>query len=198
MHKDIDRCFLNMGCDMQKGLKSDPITCSSSRIRRPTTSRLARLPQQVAGAVCCQERSRAFRGIRCCVSSRWSSRAEALSNCASATAPFSAQARYATEKDYKIEVGTIHASGVSCLIKNPKLQRVSCEDQFHGGWRCYEHMEAPRPPPPVIGITPLPVPEYVTDLDINTLCRFMPEEEAKADPRCQTVAGFQSTNPLRK
>ena len=34
-----------------------------------------------------------------------------------------------TEKDYKIEVGTIHASGVSCLIADPKLQRVSCTPQ---------------------------------------------------------------------
>merc|ERR1719281_2155426 len=42
------------------------------------------------------------------------------------------------EKDYKIEVGTIHASGVSCLIKDPKLQRVSCTPQAHGGLRCYE------------------------------------------------------------
>merc|ERR1719191_2251144 len=31
----------------------------------------------------------------------------------------------ATERDYTIEVGMIHSSGVSCLISNPQLQRVS-------------------------------------------------------------------------
>merc|ERR1712118_69977 len=58
-----------------------------------------------------------------------------------------------TEKDYKIEVGTIHASGVSCLIADPKLQRVSCPPQAHGGLRCYEHMDAPTPEAPQIGIS---------------------------------------------
>jgi hypothetical protein len=103
-----------------------------------------------------------------------------------------------TEKDYKIEVGTIHASGVSCLIADPKLQRVSCTPQAHGGLRCYEHMDAPMPEAPQIGVAQLPTEEMMPPLDISTLCMFMPEEEARRDPRCQTVAGFQSTDPLRK
>merc|ERR1711988_2582 len=61
-----------------------------------------------------------------------------------------------TERDYKIEVGTIHASGVSCLIALPQLQRVSCATQYHGGLRCYRHMDALEPPPPVIGTTSAP------------------------------------------
>merc|ERR1719262_11069 len=56
------------------------------------------------------------------------------------------------EKDYKTEVGTIHASGVSCLIKDPKLQRVSCTPQAHGGLRCYEHIDAPMPDAPVVAL----------------------------------------------
>jgi hypothetical protein len=104
-----------------------------------------------------------------------------------------------SEKDYKIEIGTLHASGVSCLIANPKLQRVACTDQMHGGLRCYEHLdEAPRPDAPVIGMTDLPVEDIVSPLSITTMCAFMPEEEARSDPRCQGVAGFQSTDPLRK
>lgn len=102
------------------------------------------------------------------------------------------------EKDYKIEVGTIHASGVSCLIKDPKLQRVSCTPQAHGGLRCYEHMDAPTPEAPQIGVAELPSDEAMPPLDISTLCMFMPEEEARLDPRCQATAGFQSTDPLRK
>jgi len=98
-----------------------------------------------------------------------------------------------TERDYKIEVGTIHASGVSCLIANPKLQRVSCTDQKHGGLRCYEHMDAPTPEPPMLGTTILPPDEVVTPLSLSAKCLYMPEEEASRDPDCQTVAGFQST-----
>jgi len=98
-----------------------------------------------------------------------------------------------TERDYKIEVGTIHASGVSCLIANPKLQRVSCTGQRHGGLRCYEHMEAPKPEPPMLGVTILPPDEIVTPLSLSAKCLYMPEEEAAADPECQTVSGFQST-----
>jgi hypothetical protein len=53
-------------------------------------------------------------------------------------------------KDFSVTVGTVHASGVSCLISNKKLQRVSCASQLYGGLRCYSMMEAPTPSlPPV-------------------------------------------------
>jgi hypothetical protein len=199
MHKDIDRCFLNMGCDMQKGLKSDPNYMLLIKNKEANDEQAGTTSATGGGRRLLPGKEQGFswdKMLRFKPVEFKSGGTFKLCFCDSTI--LGPGQVCSTEKDYKIEVGTIHASGVSCLIKNPKLQRVSCEDQFHGGWRCYEHMEAPRPPPPVIGITPLPVPEYVTDLDINTLCRFMPEEEAKADPRCQTVAGFQSTNPLRK
>merc|ERR550537_1798972 len=41
----------------------------------------------------------------------------------------------ATEKDFSIQVGTIHSSGVSCLLERPALQRVDCVEQRHGGLR---------------------------------------------------------------
>merc|ERR1719454_543398 len=43
-----------------------------------------------------------------------------------------------TAADYKIEVGTIHVSGVSCLVEDAKFQRGTCVEQFHGGLRCYQ------------------------------------------------------------
>ena len=39
--------------------------------------------------------------------------------------------------DYKIDIGTIHVSGVSCLVEDTKFQRGTCVEQFHGGLRCY-------------------------------------------------------------
>jgi len=104
----------------------------------------------------------------------------------------------ATERDYTIEVGMIHASGVSCLISNPMLQRVSCTPQMHGGLRCYSFMEAPEFDPPMIGVTVLPDGEVLTPSSISANCLFMPEEEARENPACQTSSGFQSVDPLRK
>merc|ERR1712098_1046510 len=43
----------------------------------------------------------------------------------------------ASDADYRIEVGTVHASGVSCLLSRPKLQRTSCFPQELGGLRCH-------------------------------------------------------------
>jgi len=98
-----------------------------------------------------------------------------------------------SERDYKIEVGTIHASGVSCLIAKPKLQRVSCTEQHWGGLRCYEHTEAPRPQPPTIGMTVLPSDKIVTSLTLSAKCLYMPEEEASQDENCQVVSAHQSS-----
>jgi len=104
----------------------------------------------------------------------------------------------ATERDYTIEVGMIHSSGVSCLISNPQLQRVSCTPQMHGGLRCYSFMDAPSFDPPNIGVTVLPDGEVLTPSSISANCLFMPEEEARANPACQTSSSYQSTDPLRK
>merc|ERR1711977_477420 len=37
--------------------------------------------------------------------------------------------------DYKIDIGTLHFSGVSCLIADSKFQRGTCVEQYHGGLR---------------------------------------------------------------
>jgi len=56
-----------------------------------------------------------------------------------------------SESDFDIEVGTVHSSGVSCLLNKPRLQRVSCTNQFHGGLRCYNYMNAPEREMPLVG-----------------------------------------------
>jgi len=91
-------------------------------------------------------------------------------------------------EDYAVEVGTVHASGVSCLIGKPELQRASCASQFHGGLRCYRDRDAPDPQPPVLA--PLSAGgaesgEYMEAL--QTYCMYQPEEVG-----CQMVSGFQS------
>jgi hypothetical protein len=89
--------------------------------------------------------------------------------------------------DYKIEIGTIHVSGISCLIEDPKFQRGTCVDQFHGGMRCYPG-KAPK----------ITVPEDDDDEEkkkapkkkkptkplLSAFCLYGPEEETRDDPLC--------------
>jgi hypothetical protein len=89
--------------------------------------------------------------------------------------------------DYKVEIGTVHVSGISCLVAEAKFQRGTCVEQFHGGLRCYQGT-APTitvPPEP----TPAPTPAAVTtsstfDPVLSAFCLYGPEEETKADPLC--------------
>lgn len=39
---------------------------------------------------------------------------------------------------FTIEVGKVHASGVTCLIRESRFQRGVCASQTYGGLRCYE------------------------------------------------------------
>merc|ERR1719281_199914 len=46
-----------------------------------------------------------------------------------------------SERDFSVEVGKIHVSGVSCLISQPSLRNAACVKQFYGdepkSLRCY-------------------------------------------------------------
>jgi hypothetical protein len=55
-----------------------------------------------------------------------------------------------TKKDYAIEIGKVHSSGVSCLLSQPKLQRAACVEMFHGGMRCYSGIPVPEVTPPLL------------------------------------------------
>jgi hypothetical protein len=63
----------------------------------------------------------------------------------------SIQKTCSSKKDYSVQVGKIHASGVSCLIQEKSLRKASCVEQFHGSsLRCYSgdapHVELPMLP----------------------------------------------------
>ena len=55
----------------------------------------------------------------------------------------------AATADFAIEVGTVHSSGVSCLVAQPELQKAMCVPHLAGvdgamsGLRCYKDMDAP-------------------------------------------------------
>merc|ERR1719265_68175 len=90
--------------------------------------------------------------------------------------------------DYGVEIGEIHVSGVSCLVKNPRLQRVACTDQFHGGMRCYSDLDfAPMPVEPDPGMTELPSEDVITPLSLAQLCSALPIDEAEHNPDCAKI-----------
>lgn len=42
----------------------------------------------------------------------------------------------ASYKDFLIEVGELHVSGVACLLEHAEFRRDGCAEQYHGGLRC--------------------------------------------------------------
>lgn len=92
-----------------------------------------------------------------------------------------------SEKDYKIEIGTIHVSGVSCLIENPKFQRGTCVEQFHGGLRCYSGT-APTLTIPAAAQVQATIQHAAVDDEpndvISAFCLYGPEEETRENPLC--------------
>jgi len=92
-----------------------------------------------------------------------------------------------TASDYKIEVGTIHVSGVSCLVEDTKFQRGTCVEQFHGGLRCYPGaapvLTVPSVPETVVPQADAP-PAAPFSPALSTFCLYGPEEETRDDPLC--------------
>jgi len=102
-------------------------------------------------------------------------------------------------RDYAIEIGTIHVSGVSCLLSDPRFQRVACKSQYYGGLRCYKSSPPVLDPSSEMEDASSEVAEDLlnneqTVLVLSTWCTFGPEEQVRNDPRCQLVAAFQSTS----
>merc|ERR550514_1114907 len=84
----------------------------------------------------------------------------------------------ASEADFSVQVGTVHSSGVSCLLEKPALQRVSCVPQMYGGLRCYANYAAPMPvlPPPEVIFGVVNVAD-MTPEQLSTYCLMRPEED---------------------
>merc|ERR1719399_1925468 len=104
-----------------------------------------------------------------------------------------------TEADYSVQVGTIHSSGVQCLISKPELQRASCVPTYFGdgsSLRCYKSpMTAPAPVPPTVGaLTALAgisgTPSVLAKAGVTTACAYGAEEA-----NCPTVPQAQNAAP---
>merc|ERR1711959_104591 len=89
--------------------------------------------------------------------------------------------------DYKIDIGTLHFSGVSCLIADSKFQRGTCVEQYHGGLRCYPGAAPTLTVPSVNATKRIPKDaKYAAavDAELSAYCLYGPEEETREDPMC--------------
>jgi hypothetical protein len=97
-----------------------------------------------------------------------------------------------SKSDYKVEVGIVHVSGVSCLISDPKLQRGACHEQRYKGLRCYES-DIINPQPPALATLPSDDSEdHEEQVDeaeqvLSSWCLYGPEEETRNHPDCRSA-----------
>jgi hypothetical protein len=88
--------------------------------------------------------------------------------------------------DYKIEIGTVHVSGVECLIADSKFQRGTCVAQSHGGLRCYTGAAPKLTSPPELAAAEVEVEKVAAEAvtTLSSYCLYGPEEETRDDPLC--------------
>jgi hypothetical protein len=85
-----------------------------------------------------------------------------------------------SERDFSVEAGKIHVSGVSCLISQPALRSAACVEQYYGAapksLRCYADREPPQVSPPPLSLEDeVKFTAGAEDL-LSTQCAYGPEE----------------------
>jgi len=84
-----------------------------------------------------------------------------------------------SERDFSIEVGKIHVSGVSCLISQPSLRNAACVEQYYGDspkpLRCYAG-EPPNVSPPMLSLKDEAKFTAEAADPPSTQCAYGPEE----------------------
>jgi hypothetical protein len=153
MHTSLDRCFLNWGesvdpprpgCDFHSdNLLQVPDMSYTLWIQRTDVNDGARqLSVENTVDMYSWSKMLRFKSFKFTTGGTFK-----VCFCDSALLPGASEsyASCAKPADFPVEVGTVHSSGVSCLLERPALQRVTCVDQMYGGLRCYEHYTAPTP-----------------------------------------------------
>ena len=97
-------------------------------------------------------------------------------------------------EDYNVEVGSVHVSGVSCLLGDAKYTRGVCVPQAYGGLRC--HTAAPSLVEPVTVDETVVKPNSTMvktkkadppTEEESTWCLYGPEEDTLVHPICKFV-----------
>jgi len=97
--------------------------------------------------------------------------------------------------DYQIQAGTIHVSGVSCLLENAKFRKFTCCKQHwppqaaSSNLRCYRSMACPTITPQVFFDSfALPARRLSPSAALVTWCTTGPKDITAEHPVCQSLA----------
>jgi len=105
--------------------------------------------------------------------------------------------------EFTIEVGKVHATGLQCLLSNPKMTKGTCVEQMYGGLRCYSDGEAPvEDVPTAITGVPNPDPSSRSQLmkDLIAFCQLAPMEDIMVSEEvhtyCMQYRKYAPASPL--
>jgi len=149
MHKTLPRCFLNTNsCSAAtaNGLRTDMNYNYMEKVD-PARRLASILPREVEDNGYSSARILRYKGIQFNAAGKFKVCMcdNALQTAVRATNP--TEPTCADAKGYNIEIGTLHVSGVSCLLTDTKLRRGDCVDSYYGGLRCYARGQAVRTNP---------------------------------------------------
>jgi len=90
--------------------------------------------------------------------------------------------------DFAVDVGTIHASGLQCLLGDRRFQRGVCESQYWGGLRCYSDGQVPSLtiPGAFPGVPAAGEQESTVVERMEEFCMYGPPEETARFTYCNT------------
>jgi hypothetical protein len=198
MHKTLNRCFLNTdSCDVDTAI---PTADYDLLVKAPTDDNTRRLLARGRSLTTAQvrellaakdpgiswEKVLRYRDVKITSAGKYK-----LCFCDSDLLD---GALCRTPADYSIEIGTVHATGLQCLLSNPKMTRGTCVSQYFGGLRCYdEAVPDITVPTQYLGI-PDPSGQEWDSLTTMMMgfCQYAPAEEAAVFPFC---AQYRAENP---
>jgi hypothetical protein len=101
-------------------------------------------------------------------------------------------------EDFTIEVGRVHATGLQCLLSNPKMTRGTCTEQLYGGLRCYDdalpEVEVPT------DFTSVPHVDLAERSKVAkalvSFCQFAPEDQASEFAFCAQYRTYASAGAV--
>jgi hypothetical protein len=198
MHKTLNRCFLNTeSCDVEEAIPTPdydlliktPVDTNTRRLletgRKLTQSQVRQLLAAKDPGISWEKVLR-YRDVKITSAGKYK-----LCFCDS---DLLGGGLCRTPADYSIEIGTVHATGLQCLLSNPRMTRGTCLPQYFGGLRCYdEKVPDIAVPTQYLGI---PDPSGQTWDSLTTMmmgfCQYAPAEDAAVFPFC---AQYRASNP---
>jgi hypothetical protein len=104
--------------------------------------------------------------------------------------------------EFTIEVGKVHATGLQCLLSNPKMTKGTCVEQMYGGLRCYSGETPDEDVPTALTGVPNPDVGARSELMSNIIafCQLAPISDLKVSADvyeyCSQYRKYDEASPL--